>query len=920
MIQYVPDSRVILTRWVATPGGTASPQSLGAKGARLRDLAKIGIPVPAWIALTTDATHAVLRPLEEEIRSITDSVPRGDAPAARTASDRIERLVRSAPWPRALRDDLRDALRKLRSNAGLAVRSSAAWEDGTRSSHAGQLASVLYVASDGVESAVRTCWASAWTDRAILYRQARGLPAAGLAVAVIIQEMIESAASGVAFTADPLTGTPAELVVAGYGLGDGIVSDQVETDEFVRRPSSAEWRATVRRKTRRSIRRGDGVPGTELAPVPTEVQELPAITREQLDRLGDHLLRIDRAAGRAQDVEWSIDRNGTVFILQARPITSAPTGRLTLWDDGNIGESYPGITLPLTYSYVRMVYERVFTRALRQIGVSGTVTQRASTSLARLVGTIDGRLYLNVLELYRLYALVPGLEPAVRRWEDAFGVRAGDEALHRSRITPTVSRRDWIRPLGKSLARLRTRTMLALRFLTRSRDVRRLKHRMTEVLRRLENVPVADLAFEDLLESFENIQLRCLDPWSLVLFNDLYATYFSDRLARLCGGPATAAGNGASANLRDRLLRGETRMESVAPLRSVLALAREAGKHPVVASLLRSGRADREVWSEILSRPGAERFHVMAIVHIRDHGHRVTDELKLEASSLHEEPWRLVTILRNYLDLGLDPEAMVRHDREIRAAAEREFRFRFRRNPFRAWHALWILDGARRSVTDRENLALVRTRAHALLRRHFRAMGDSLAREGALGGASDIFYLTIEDLQAYARGGLPEGGLDGIVELRRARYAAYEHRELPHRILCRGPVHGKRAPVRSESPASTDSAKGILRGIPCSAGRVRGIARVIRSASACERVDGEILVAPVTDPGWMFLMLAAKGLIVERGSVLSHTAIIGREIGIPTIVGVEGAIERIKTGDEIELDGSTGEVWILDKSGMGQGF
>ena len=891
----------VALRWVAVPGGPASPQALGAKGARLRDLTEHGMPVPPWFVLTTEAARAVLRHVEEEIGCIVDSVPRGDTNAARAASERIAGLVRGVPWPRDLRDELRERLHGLRADAGFAVRSSAADEDGARSSYAGQLASILYVRPDAVESAVRECWASTWTDRAILYRQARHMPSTGLGIAVIVQEMVESRVAGVAFTADPLTGAPAAFVVAGYGLGDGIVSDQVETDEFVRRAPHENWRATVRRKTLRSARRRDGEPGTELVPVPIEIQDRPAATQAELDALATYLAQIETAAEQPQDVEWAIDERGVLRILQARPITAPPEGRPGLWDDGNIGESYPGITLPLTYSYVRLVYERIFARALRQVGVSRTVIEEASTSLGQLVGTIAGRLYLNVLELYRLYALVPGLEPAVRRWEDAFGVRPDDGELRL---------RD---PAPDALAGLRTRSILAFRFLTRGRDVRRLNLRMTELLRRFEDEPLAGLRFEELLDRFEEMQRRFLDGWALVLFNDLYATYFSERLARLCReGESTDDRPAPSAGLHERLLRGEPRMESVAPLRSVLTLAQEAQAHSEVASMLRSRRPDEEIWTQIMVTPGAATFRAMAFEHVRVHGHRVIDELKFEARSLHEAPWMLVGIVRNYVGLGLEPETMALRGRERRAEAEREFRRRFRHAPLRGLLARWILESARRTLTDRENLALVRTRSHALLRRLFRAMGESLAREGALRRADDVFYLRIEELQAYARGALPECGFEGLVALRRARYAGYEGLEPPHRIRCTGSVYRRWPPRRPEPPAAREVCTGetTLRGVPCSAGRVRGVARVIRAASAGVRIEGEILVAPVTDPGWMFLMLAAKGLIVERGSVLSHTAIIGRELGIPTIVGVDGATDRIESGDEVEMDGSTGEILV----------
>src|SRR6185503_12232946 len=162
--------------------------------------------------------------------------------------------------------------------------------------------------------------------------------------------------------------------------------------------------------------------------------------------------------------------------------------------------------------------------------------------------------------------------------------------------------------------------------------------------------------------------------------------------------------------------RGEARMESVAPLRSVLTLAHEAQAHSEVASLLRSRRPDEEIWTQIMVTPGAATFRAMAFEHVRVHGHRVIDELKFEARSLHEAPWMLVGIVRNYVGLGLEPETMALRGRERRAEAEREFRRRFRHAPLRGLLARWILESARRTLTDRENLALVRTRSHALLR------------------------------------------------------------------------------------------------------------------------------------------------------------------------------------------------------------
>ena len=184
-------------------------------------------------------------------------------------------------------------------------------------------------------------------------------------------------------------------------------------------------------------------------------------------------------------------------------------------------------------------------------------------------------------------------------------------------------------------------------------------------------------------------------------------------------------------------------------------------------------------------------------------------------------------------------------------------------------------------------------------------MGETLAQAKALREPRDVFYLTLEDLEA-------SRDLAALVEQRRTDYERFSTEAPPHRIVCRGAV--REAPFARNGDGSVPSANGVLRGVPCSPGRVRGIARVLRSPSLDERVDGEILIAPVTDPGWIFLMLGAGGLVVERGSILSHTAILGRELDLPTIVGAEGATQRIQSGDEIEMDGSTGEVRLLRRA------
>jgi len=265
-------------------------------------------------------------------------------------------------------------------------------------------------------------------------------------------------------------------------------------------------------------------------------------------------------------------------------------------------------------------------------------------------------------------------------------------------------------------------------------------------------------------------------------------------------------------------------------------------------------------------------------------------------------------MVRNHLD-HVAPAAG--RPRPEPAAAARELEERLRGHPLKRWYASWLVRRTRAAIADREGMSYARARAYGVLRRLFQAMGAALAHADVLRQPEDVFYLTLEDLEGHLRGGslVPEPG--ELVARRKTHYEAFARETLPHRIVSRGPVSEHRL-ARDDSAAP--GANGVLRGLPCAPGRARGTARVLHAASPGERVEGTILVAPVTDPGWVFLMLTARGLVVERGSILSHTAILGRELGIPTVVGVEGATRLIASGDEIEVDGSTGEVVLLGRT------
>ena len=884
-------------RQVANPlvvalGESAPRDLMGAKAFRLAELTEAGLPVPRGFVITTVAADSVLAPVWPSIDDIVREARAADSPAARDAAKRIEALVCDAAWPIDFQHAVRTSLAVFGSGRRFAVRSSSVGEDGAAHSFAGQLDSFLGIPPDEIVGAVRRCWASAYSERALLYRNSRGLCNDRVRIAVIIQEMVESRVSGVAFTADPLTGAPKHVVVAGYGLGVGVVSDVVETDTYVR-DGTGPWQSTVRSKTRRMLSSSNGTGGTGVADVDPADRELPALSREQLESLSATLLQIEAMERVPQDVEWAFDDTGFLHVLQARPISPLPRGELAVWDDGNIGESYPGLTLPLTYSFVRHTYEALFGGALREAGVPPRDIAVLRPALRYLIGVIRGRLYMNVVNYYRLFAAVPGIRHTVRKWETALGVAESIESATVLGASRSLRAR-WP-------ALVRTYARLVCRFLYLRKEVERFRRGVDEFVARFENADFASQSFDDLWQTYESIQDDLLASWTVLIYNDFFAFLLHDRLSRLCDDDE---------DLHHRLLRGLANTESLGPVRSMLGLIAAARAVPAVVRLVTGERPAREVWDELTHLPSAAPFRAAVDEHLRRYGQRTMEELKLEAKPLDETPWVIVSMLRNFWDL--DTEAQPPGRAKADEAAARQFSARFRGRPVQRLYARWILARTRRLVSDRENMSYARCRAYGVLRQLFHAMGHAAQNMGALKNADDVFLLTVEDLENYARGGLVEGDLGTLVEGRKRQYRGFARHALPHRMSCRGPVYSHHFSTADATDIPNDAL--TLRGTPCSPGLIRGIAKVVPTPSVDTRVEGDILVAPATEPAWMFLLLKAKGLVVERGSVLSHAAIIGRELGIPTVMGVAGATTRIVTGDEIELNGATGQIRILRRS------
>jgi pyruvate,water dikinase len=868
---------------------------IGGKARNLAVLARLGVPVPPWFCVTTQLFQFLLARLRPEIAAAMGEL--GDADPAQTQA--VSQRIRALFVPALLPAEERAALlahfdRVFPAGTAVSVRSSAVGEDSQRDSFAGQMDSYLFVTRETLVERLLACLGSAFSARSLLYRRARQLDPGAIEAAAIVQQMVDSRVAGVMFTANPTTGNRGELVIsAGLGLGEGVVGDLVESDTyFVDGAAGAiSDRVVVEKHARVAFDRTRGA-GTAVIEVPADVGARPALEDHQILALARMGQTIEAAFGAPQDIEWAFDAQGGLTLLQTRPITTLE--RETIFDNSNVVESYPGLSLPLTFSFARSAYEQTFRAASRALGTSERDLDAHRHVHANLVALVDGRIYYNILNWYQLFVLLPGLEGAIPAWEKALG-------LERRFARPPRPASRLGRVAGVP-ARLRVLTRLSARFFGIEEAVRRFAADFARVQSEFKSRDLEALDAHDLFELYESVAAALCAPYSVSVVNDFFTQQLYELVARLIerwrlGDPLA---------LRNDLMCAETGMDSVEPVRSLLQLAERVRARPQLRALFADGGDGRAVWEAIARGPELADFRAALEAHFDQYGDRTLEELKLETRAMRDHPELFVAMLRNYLRDGGEVAILQGREQQIRAQAEAALAAQLRRHPLRRAIFSYVLGQARRGVKNRENLRLLRARGFGMVKQIFRAIAARLVRDGLLADAQDIFYLTVEEVAGTLRGHAVTRDLGALVALRKREYQQFRGRAPAARVVTRGIVYRGAFQIQSEAATGDDATE--LRGVGCSPGTVTAPAKVILSPDQNLEIRREILVAPMTDPGWVFLMVAAAGIVSEKGSVLSHTAIIGRELGIPTVVGVAGATRRIADGQILELDGQAGRV------------
>jgi rifampicin phosphotransferase len=830
---------------------------VGGKAVGLGALLAAGMPVPAGFAVTTSAYRESVIAIRHQV----DAIAAATALTDEAASMQLRALFDGLPLPEHVAAQLREAYLALdpSGTAPVAVRSSATAEDLVDASFAGQQDTYLGVRGvDSVIAHIAQCWGSLFTPHAIGYRRRFDVPIDDLAMAVVVQSMVDAEAAGVMMSLDPVTGDRSTVFIsAAHGLGEGVVVGDIESDSiWVDKNGPAVSRMESVHQTEAYRYDANGIVSRQ--PLAAELRDRPALLPQEAVELARIAIRMEQQQRCPQDLEWAIDLDDTgarrIWLLQSRPETvwanrstvnrppalHGPTRLDTTWTTTNVGESVPGIPTPLGWSMWSVAGEIAMRSAFHAIGaLSRRELDIPAAPQDRLLGIFLGRASLSVSLLCDWAERVPGTDPVMMA-ELIFSARPqGYVPRSRRRYYPRVALK-----AGAPLFRVKRMVM---------RDRVDAEAFRANALRTLANS--GEVTTRQLLEDALAIHRRCLSTQTLLTM--AVCQPITDALLRI----ASSVG-----------FSGEELMAGY-------------GGHDETAAVT-------DMWACSRGRLDLDSF-------LARHGFHAWQEGELSAPSWREDPTPVLNLIESYKGRGdeADPAIAERQRTATREKLELDFLAALPRT--RKPLGRLLLRLARAYVPLRGIAKGSFVQSLDVVRAAARRLGSILQDRDVLADREDIFYLTLPEL----RGELP-ADVGALVGERKRERASYTTLELPTVWL------GEAAPIESVPIAE----ENMIVGSGASPGVAEGRARVVTSPEDADIADGEILVAHNTDPSWASLMFLSSGLVADIGGVMSHTAIVARELSLPCVVNTKFASKMLRTGDLIRVDGARGTVEVLERA------
>ncbi len=894
--------------------GLDDVRQVGGKGANLGYLMQAGFPVPPGFCVLASAYEMFLahNDLERSVQEVIDTLDFNDLGSIEDKAAGIRKQMISSPLPDAIEVEFVSAYRELISVAGenhlVAVRSSVGIEDLSLTSFPGQMDTYHNLRGEGeVLQKVKECWASVFSYRAMVGRHTKDLGHFDVFIAPLVQLMIASDSAGVIFTVNPLNNRKDQMVInACFGLGEGVVSGELNCDHFVVDRGSGEiLEEEIGKKEYKVVLDSQEGRGSLRVPLSEEERKRSSLSGDQVSELVRVAQEIEEHYSSPQDVEWSF-QGGKLYILQSRKVTTlgdidrvgaaAVEEWMSEFDTtvdpdypyytlSNASEVLPGALTPLTISDIVGAMDNGFVKTNAGVGLMKGINPESDYTF---VGVFYSRAHINLSVVNAVTVKLPGT--SAQEFERMFP--EDDKGWEYKKFHPTP----------RALLALPGPVLRILyKMITIPRDALAGRQVMDERVARARNMDFEKMPYKSYLEcTNESREYRD----SMIVLH-IAASQFAVLLYHLLCKVTERWLGDTGGILASRLVTGLQSLESARPSAEIWDLSRMVKVSPELAEVFKRNEPDAIL--ELLKAdrsPGAGEFLKSLYSFLARFGYRSVFEVESMLLNWEDDPSYVFAVIKNYLvaEPGSSPYDLARKQEMDRKSAMGDTLNRLggaRRLLFRL-----ILKQAQKYIALREFMKAVVVRCIAQIKSNYHTLSRRFAAEGIIREPQDLFFLTMEEVEVLASGEGDDIGVEDLVARRRREYERNQTVVLPE---------SSRGRPRPLSPKELELREDIevLSGIAVSPGRITGRARVITDPRRnAEIKPGEILVAPVTDAAWTPLFVTAGAIVVDVGGPLSHGSIVAREYGIPGVLNVGAATRLVETGQVIIVDGDRGKVYL----------
>ncbi|WCM58996.1 phosphoenolpyruvate synthase [Paenibacillus polymyxa] len=852
---------------------------VGGKGLNLGELSKIeGIHVPEGFCVTTVGYQKAIEQ-KETYYALLDRLTRLKA-EDRAQIGEISRQIRKIIMEVEVPDDVVESVTHYLSRFGeehaYAVRSSATAEDLPHASFAGQQDTYLnIIGKEAILQHISKCWASLFTDRAVIYRMQNGFDHSQVYLSVIVQRMVFPQASGILFTADPITSNRKLLSIdASFGLGEALVSGLVSADCYKVQEGEI---VDKRRATKKLAVYGRREGGTETRQIDPDQQKTQTLTEQQILQLARMGRQIEAYFGYPQDIEWCLAHD-TFYIVQSRPITT-----LYPIPEANDQENHV---------YVSVGHQQMMTDPIKPLGLSFYLL--ITPAPMRIAG---GRLFVDVTHMLAspvsretFLNTLGQSDPLIK---DAFMTLIERDFIKslpddRKELSPGNSSKD--RSSAGFQAQIENDPAIVSDLIKNSQTS------IEELKQNIQTKSGADL-FDFILEDLQELKKILFDPQSSKVFMTAMnaSSWINEKMYEWLG----------EKNAADTLSQSVPNNITSEMGLALLDVADVIRPYPEVINYLQHA-SDDNFLDELVKLDGGQETQDAIYAYLNKYGMRCAGEIDISRTRWSEKPIILVPMILSNIK-NFEPNAghqKFEQGRQEALKKEQELLDRLKQLPGgeqKAKETKRMIDLIRNFIGYREYPKYGMVNRYFVYKQALLKEAEQLVQVGVIHEKEDIYYLTFEELYEVVR----TNTLDyQIISKRKEEYKLYEKLTPPRVITSDGEI------IAGEYKRENLPAEAIV-GLPVSTGVIEGRARVILNMEDADLEDGDILVTAFTDPSWTPLFVSIKGLVTEVGGLMTHGAVIAREYGLPAVVGVENATKLIKDGQRIRVHGTEGYIEIL---------